>query len=126
MEPVGIHNGVLAKEDHYRRPAHQANSTITGEYMYGAGSLTSPFVSSVVTAGDMFYAGLFHGVLGRPDSSSAARQGCFHMYRYTLKNANATIKVEAIDRFGRKYTESHITTNSEILDYKESRYNGDK
>jgi hypothetical protein len=125
MEHVGIHNGVLAKEDHHRRPAHMANSTVEGEYLIGDGTFTSPFISNVVTSADMFYTGLFNGVLGRPDSSSGSRQGCFHLYKYTLKNPNATIKVEAIDRFGRIYTETHITDNDDILKYKD-RYDGDK
>jgi hypothetical protein len=35
------------------------------------------------------------------------------MYKYTLKNKNAKIKVVAIDRFGNRYTEEKITEGTD-------------
>lgn len=66
---------------------------------------------------DMYVAGLFLGVLGRYGSSGLGNgswAACFHMYKYTLKNKDAaSIKVEAIDRFGNVYTETKITEGTD-------------
>ena len=38
---------------------------------------------------------------------------CFHLYKYTLKNKNASIRVEATDRFGRTYSQTKIMDDYE-------------
>ena len=54
------------------------------------------------------------GVIGRSIRSGSYHTECFHLYQHTLKNPKAkNIRVEATDRFGRKYTCSDIVENSD-------------
>ena len=62
-------------------------------------------------------------IIGRSGTSGSYHTNCFHMYKHTLKNPDAkSIRVEATDRFGRKYTCSEIVENSDSdlypLEYK--------
>ena len=58
---------------------------------------------------DWWSIGYHIGVVGR-GKSSAYSNACFHMYKYKLKNPNTqNIRVEATDRFGRKYVEEKVT-----------------
>ena len=60
---------------------------------------------------------LYHvGVIGRGHvggNRSSYLTGCYHMYKYTLKNPSANIMVKAIDRFGNVYTETKITEGTD-------------
>ena len=38
---------------------------------------------------------------------------CYHLYKYKLKNKDAKIKVEAIDRYGNVFTEDYITEGTD-------------
>ena len=53
------------------------------------------------------------GFMGLSDGSGGARDECYHMYQYKLKNKDAKIKVEAIDCFGNIYTETKITEGTD-------------
>ncbi len=80
----------------------------------GNGSWESPFVSKSVISHDMYVTGLMLGVLGLADGAGGARDECYHMYKYKLKNKDAAIKVEAIDGFGNVYTETKITDGTDF------------
>lgn len=61
-------------------------------------------------------------IIGRSATSGSYHTACYHMYKHTLKNPNAkSIRVEATDRFGRKYTCSEViencTTNKKLYPY---------
>lgn len=47
--------------------------------------------------------------VGELGGSSSYDKSTDHLYFYTLKDAAAEVKVEAIDRFGRKYTQTEFT-----------------
>ena len=82
----------------------------------------------VLATAEFFVAGLRLGLLGSwsapTDSSpngepgSAAYGATYHMYRYKLKNKNASVKVVAIDRFGNQYTETKFADNSTLDSYR--------
>lgn len=77
---------------------------------YNADALGSyPCLVPTDSSQDWWSIGYHIGVVGRGKNSSYSN-ACYHMYKYKLRNANATnIRVEATDRFGRKYTCSEIT-----------------
>ena len=51
-------------------------------------------------------------IIDRSGTSGSYHTACYHMYKHTLKNPNAkSIRVEATDRFGRKYTCSEVIEN---------------
>ena len=75
----------------------------------------------VVTSHDFYVAGLHLGILGRygaDGASSGAWTGCYHMYKYTLKNKNATVKVVAKDGFGNEYVETKFTVGTDYTNAK--------
>lgn len=54
------------------------------------------------------WTGAYHvGVLG--NNASNYNKNTDHLFYYTLKNPNANVKVEAIDRFGKKYEQTVFT-----------------
>ncbi|MBQ9138222.1 MAG: calcineurin-like phosphoesterase C-terminal domain-containing protein [Alistipes sp.] len=62
---------------------------------------------------DWWSIGYHIGVVGRGKTNSYSN-ACYHMYRHTLKNPDATtIRVEATDRFDRTYTCDKITADYE-------------
>lgn len=76
----------------------------------GDGSFSNPYSAKegVASSMDMWVAGFHLGVLDRYNKSDNAPSngswtGCSHMYKYTLKNKNAKVKVVVTDRFGRQY-----------------------
>jgi len=64
---------------------------------------------------DWWAIGYHVGVVGRGHSDGGTRKnyitGCRHMYKYTLKDKKASIRVEATDRFGRTYSTSDIISD---------------
>lgn len=81
-------------------PAKKYNADTLGAY---------PCLVPTDSSQDWWSIGYHIGVVGRGKNSSYSN-ACYHMYKYTLKNPNCTdIRVEATDRFGRKYTCSEIT-----------------
>ena len=90
-------------------------SKLIGDYTYENPRRAA---DGVVTGHDFYVTGHDIGVLNRYSSSkkspsSGAYGACYHMYKYTLKNKNASIKVVATDRFGNQYTETNITEGTD-------------
>jgi hypothetical protein len=120
MVNISVENGQLANGEYFRRPKIYRDETETPSfdgagygYMIGNGSYTNPYISTVVTSGDIYFSGYTNGVRGFGDWAFGTNSQCYHMYMYELKDKNATIKVEAIDRFGNKYTETKITEGTD-------------
>ena len=78
-------------------------------------SESSPCKPSTASSQDWWAIGYHTGVVGRGHSSVGGNRSSYmtnsfyHMYKYTLKNSSATIKVEATDRWGRVYSTSTFT-----------------
>lgn len=71
-----------------------------------------PSIPSVYTSRDWWAIGYHVGVVGRGHKSGNRNNyitGCYHMYKYTLKDKNAKVRVEATDRFGRTYVTTEFT-----------------
>ena len=101
----GVHTGNMELVPYAARPKISA--------MSGDGTLASPRTPKTSTSCDMYYTGLRLGIQGVAESSTGNGATCYHLYKYKLKNKNATIKVEAIDGFGNKYTETKITSGTD-------------
>lgn len=101
----GVHTGNMELVPYAARPKISA--------MAGDGSLASPRTPKTSTSCDMYYTGLRLGIQGVAESATGNGATCYHLYKYKLKNKNATIKVEAIDGFGNKYTETKITSGTD-------------
>ena len=101
----GVYSGNMTKVPFVRRP--------TLENFTGDGSLASPYKPKIATSNDTYVTGLMLGFMGLSDGSGGARDECYHMYQYKLKNKDAKIKVEAIDCFGNVYTETKITEGTD-------------
>ena len=74
-----------------------------------AGSPTKPGTDS---SQDWWAIGYHIGVVGRGyvgGNRSSYLISCYHMYKYTLKDKTATVRVEATDRFGRTYSATQFT-----------------
>ena len=81
--------------------------------LVGDGSLANPrrVAEGVVSSRDFWAIGILFGYLGSDVNNNY--NTCHTMWRYTLKNPNAThIEVRATDRFGYTYTEDIITDNT--------------
>jgi hypothetical protein len=90
-------------------------TALVGDYSYENPRRAN---DGVETGCDFYVTGLALGILNRYSSSkngpgNGAYSTCWHMYKYTLKNKNAKIKVVATDRFGNKYTEEKITEGTD-------------
>ena len=82
----------------------------------------------VEASAEFFVAGLRLGLLGswsaptdsapNGEPGSAAYGATYHMYKYKLKNKNASVKVVAIDRFGNEYTETKFADNNTLESYR--------
>ena len=101
----GVYSGNMTKVPYVRRPTL---ADFTGD-----GSWESPYMPKIATSNDTYVTGLMLGLLGLSDSTGGARDECYHMYQYKLKNKDAKIKVEAIDRWGNIYTETKITEGTD-------------
>ena len=101
----GVYSGNMTKVPFVRRP--------TFDNLTGNGSYESPYIPTIATSNDTYVTGLMLGLMGLSESSGGTRDECYHMYQYKLKNKDAQIKVEAIDRFGNIYTETKITEGTD-------------
>ena len=101
----GVYSGNMTKVPYVRRP--------TLANFIGDGSWESPYTPKIATSNDTYVTGLMLGLLGLSDGTGGARDECYHMYQYRLKNKDAEIKVEAIDRWGNIYTETKITEGTD-------------
>lgn len=80
---------------------------------YGA-SESSPCKPSTASSQDWWAIGLHTGVVGRGNSKVGGTRTnylttCRHMYKYTIKDTSAKIKVVVTDPFGNEYSSSTIT-----------------
>jgi hypothetical protein len=80
---------------------------------YGT-SESSPCKPSTSSSQDWWAIGLHTGVVGRGNSAVGGNRSsylttCHHMYKYTIQNTSAKIRVEAVDRFGNVYSSSTLT-----------------
>lgn len=85
-------------------------------------SMTNPTLVPTASSQDWWAIGLHVGVVGRGHSGGNRDNymtNSFHIYKYTLKNPNASVRVEAYDRFGTKYTATEITGD---YDYTNASY----
>ena len=74
-------------------------------------SESNPTKPSTSSSQDWWAIGYHIGVVGRGYVGGGRANylsNCFHIYKYTLKNKNAKIRVEATDRFGRTYSSTEI------------------
>ena len=87
---------------------------------------TSYPVSVPTDSGQDWWAIGYHiGVRGRSGTSGSYHTNCFHMYKHILVNPNATtIRVEATDIFGTKYTQTEILSNTASGGYNSAIYTG--
>ena len=103
----GVHTGNMEPVPYAARPKISA--------MAGDGTLASPRTPKTSTSCDMYYTGLRLGIQGVAETATGNGSTCYHMYKYKLKDKDATIKVEAIDGFGNIYTETKITEGTDYL-----------
>ena len=61
------------------------------------------FDNGVACSYEMFATGLYMGVMGRTFTATGSTGRCYHLYKYRIRNKNATIKVVAKDPFGNVY-----------------------
>ena len=101
----GVHTGNMEPVPYAARPKISA--------MAGDGTLASPRTPKTSTSCDMYYTGLRLGIQGVAETATGNGSTCYHMYKYKLKDKDATIKVEAIDGFGNIYTETNITEGTD-------------
>ena len=126
MVRISVENGILKSENDYSRPKVYVDEATTPSsdgagygYMVGDGSYEFPYRSTIATSSDIYFSGYINGCCGYGDHKVGTNAACHHMYMYELKDKNADIKVEAIDRFGNIYTETKIT---EGTDYSTTAY----
>ncbi len=102
----------------YENGTYTGDMTLITNKRYNATTLPKGSSGTTMVPTDSsqdFWAIGYHiGVVGRAHSDSYMTNG-FHMYKYTLKNASATVKVVATDRFGNEYTQSTITGDCEYI-----------
>ena len=70
---------------------------------------SNPTKPSTTSSQDWWAIGYHVGVVGR--SRSSYNTNGFHLYKYTLKDKTAKVRVEATDRFGQVYATSTITAD---------------
>ncbi len=100
-----VYTGNMVRMNNIDRPKISA--------MAGDGTLAAPRTPLTETSADMYFTGLRLGIQGLDENSTGNGSSCHHMYKYKLNNKNAQIKVEAIDTFGNKYTETKITEGTD-------------
>lgn len=98
-----------------------------GEKKYSPGAsnsigTTSPVLVPTDSGQDWWAIGYHIGVVGRSGTSGSYHSNCFHMYKHTLRNPNAKIRVEATDCFGRTYTATDILSNTASGGYNSAIY----
>ena len=101
-----------------------------GEKKYSPGAsnsigTTSPVSVPTDSGQDWWAIGYHIGVVGRSGTSGTSgsyHTNCFHMYKHTLRNPNAKIRVEATDCFGRTYTQAEILSNTASGGYNSAIY----
>ena len=75
-------------------------------------SMTNPTLVPNNSSQDFWAIGYHTGVVGRGHIGGGRNSymtNGYHIYKYTLKNPSASIKVVATDKFGNEYTATEIT-----------------
>lgn len=99
----------------YENDTYTGDMTLIKNKKYDADALpkssTSPTLVPNDSSQDFWAIGLHIGYVGRGQGTSrnSYLTNGFHLYKYTLKNPSASVKVVAIDRFGNEYSQSTIT-----------------
>lgn len=102
-------NGTLSGTASLVSYSRQTYDSVTSGTTY-----TVPATSSQ----DWWAIGYHIGVKGRGRTGTSYYTSMFHMYTYTLKNENASVRVEATDPYGRVYScEDVISTDCWYPDY---------
>ena len=80
----------------------------------GSGTWASPWrtADDVETAHDFYVAGYMLGYLGLTSKASGAWTICFHMFKYTLSDNNAQVRVVVTNPAGDIFTEENIIGNT--------------
>ena len=81
-------------------------SSMIGSYTYDDPRRAADGEVSCV---DMYTAAFYYNYY----EGRSAWSDCNHLYKYQLKNKDAKIKVEAIDRYGNVFTEETITEGTD-------------
>ena len=120
MVRISVENGILKSDSDYSRPMVYVDEATTPSsdgagygYLVGDGSYEYPYRPTIATSSDIYFSGYINGCCGYGDHKVGTNAACHHMYMYELKDKNADIKVEAIDRFGNIYTETKITEGTD-------------
>ena len=87
-----------------------ALASLIGNYTYDDPRRAA---DGVETGHDFWVTGYLVGALAGTTSNGGYSE-CFHMYKYKLKNKNASIKVVAKDPWGNTYEETVITEGSDF------------
>ena len=80
-------------------------------------SEANPCKPSTSSSQDWWAIGYHTGIIGRGNSAVGGKRTSYttnlyyHMYKYTLKNPSAKVRVEATDRWGRTYSASTFTAD---------------
>ena len=86
-----------------------ALTSLIGDYTFGNPRRAA---DGVETGHDFWVTGYLMGVSGSTSSNGGYKE-CYHMYKYKLKNKNASIKVVAKDPWGNTYEETTITEGTD-------------
>lgn len=75
---------------------------------YSSVTAGTTYTVDAASSNDWWAVGYHIGVLGRGVKSESYYTSMFHMYTYTLKNPDATVRVEATDPYGNTYSCSEV------------------
>lgn len=111
----GDYSGDMELIPHNVRPYHTNSPSTSNPNLGGDGSFEAPYYSLLTQdiSSDMHFAGLYLGILGKADCKYNTYGTCYHMFKYKLKKANATVMVKATDSFGNIYTETEFTKGTD-------------
>ena len=108
---VSVYEDGVYSGDMTMLPSKQpALNSLIGDYTFGNPRRAA---DGVETGHDFWVTGYLMGVSGN-NSSNGGYKECYHMYKYKLKNKNASIKVVAQDPWGTTYEETVITEGTDF------------
>ena len=92
------------------------NSSTSFDKLVGTYTMDDPrrIKDGTIAPYDMWTVGIQVGELNRVGSNGSWVY-CYHLYRYTLKNADAKVEVVAIDPFGNRYS------SDKFVDYRDNK-----
>ena len=103
----GVYAGTM-KWANYANPKFAA--------LVGDGTFENPkrAADGVETAHDFYATGYMLGYLGLESDTSGAWTTCFHMFKHTLKDNDATVMVEVTDTYGNVFTETVVLGDTDF------------